>query len=184
MTCLREMHLDDLFKFNALVFDPFTEVYRLSFFLRHLAQWPDLAVAAVSPDGQLAGFIFGKCLDGLRDHTQLHGHVCALTVSSDYRRLGVASLLMNHFGHILDLRNAWYVDLYLRCSNQAAYKLYCNLGYCLRRVLLEYYPGDPEEDAFDMRKPLSIDVERLTLALASRQSVRLPPDEDSDDDYS
>ncbi|XP_064547647.1 N-alpha-acetyltransferase 20 [Drosophila montana] len=154
MTCLREMHLDDLFKFNTLVFDPFTEVYRLSFFLRHLAQWPDLAVAALSPDGQLEGFIFG-----------------------------VASLLMNHFGHMLDLRSAWYVDLYCRCSNQAAYKLYCALGYCLRRVLLEYYPGDPEEDAYDMRKPLSIDVERLTLALASRQSVRLPPDEDSDDDY-
>ncbi|EDW13296.1 N-alpha-acetyltransferase 20 [Drosophila mojavensis] len=182
MSCLREMHLDDLFKFNTLVFDPFTEVYGLSFFMRHLAQWPELALAALSPQGQLAGFIFGKCLPGT-DAADLHGHVCALTVESHYRRLGVASLLMNHFAHLLDLRNAWYVDLYLRCSNQAAYQLYCALGYCLRRVLLEYYPGDPDEDAFDMRKPLAIDVLGHSLLVASKQSVHLPSDEESDDDY-
>ncbi|XP_023160781.1 N-alpha-acetyltransferase 20 [Drosophila hydei] len=182
MSCLREMHLDDLFKFNTLVFDPFTEVYRLSFFMRHLAQWPELAVAAITPHGQLAGFIFGKFQPGM-DDTDMHGHVCALTVEMHFRRLGVASLLMNHFAQMLDYKNAWYVDLYLRCSNESAYKLYCSLGYCLRRVLLEYYPGDPDEDAYDMRKPLAIDVQQTSLLHASRQAVHLPSDEESDDDY-
>ncbi|XP_034472067.1 N-alpha-acetyltransferase 20 [Drosophila innubila] len=183
MTCLREMHLEDLFKFIALVFDPLTEVYRLGFFMRHLAQWPELAVAATTPDDHLVGFIFGKCVDGSKDDTLLHGHVCSLTVCSYYRRLGIASILMNYFAWILDLRSAWYVDLYLRCSNTSAYNLYCSLGYQMRRILLEYYPGDPEEDAYDMRKPLSIDVKQLSLALASRHPVRLPLDEDSDDEY-
>ncbi|KAH8403276.1 hypothetical protein KR222_009678 [Zaprionus bogoriensis] len=183
MTSLRELRLDDLFKFNVLVFDAFTEVYRLGFFMRHFAQWPDLAMAALSPGDQLIGFIFGKYQHGLRADELPHGHVCALTVSLDYRRLGVASLLMNYFALLLDLREAWYMDLYLRCSNDAAYNLYRFLGYTLRRVLLEYYPGDPEEDAYDMRKPLAIDVHQVSLTTATRQPVRLPLEEDSDEDY-
>ncbi|KAH8414988.1 hypothetical protein KR215_003124 [Drosophila sulfurigaster] len=183
MSCLREMRLDDLFTFNPLVFDPFTEVYRIGFFMRHIAQWPELAAASIAPDGRLVGFIFGKFLDGVKDNTQQHGHVCALTVLSDYRRLGIASLLMNYFAQMLDVKSAWYVDLYLRCSNSAAYNLYCALGYEMRRVLLDYYPGDPEENAYDMRMPLSIDVNQLSLALASKEPVRLPLEDDSDDDY-
>ncbi|ALC39948.1 CG31730, partial [Drosophila busckii] len=160
MCSIRELHLDDLYKFNALVFDPYTEVYNLSFFLRHFAQWPELALASISPAGALAGFIFGKCLDSGPGHQQLHGHVCVLTVHGEYRRLGLASQLMKSFDALLELRQAWYMDLFLRCSNRAAYKLYCSLGYVLRRVLLEYYPGDAMEDAFDMRKPLSRDKQR------------------------
>ncbi|EDV94046.1 N-alpha-acetyltransferase 20 [Drosophila grimshawi] len=182
MTSLRALQLDDLFKFNALVFDPLTEVYHLGFFLRHLALWPELAVAATAPDGQLVGFIFGKCFNKFTDSSQLHGHVCSLTVSADYRRLSIASLLMKYFAHILDLKYAWYVDLFLRCSNQSALKLYCALGYTLRRVLLDYYPGNPEEDAYDMMMPLSVDVNGISLSQASRESVRLSSD-DSDDDY-
>lgn len=182
MSCLREMHLDDLFKFNTLVFDPFTEVYDLRFFIRHLAQWPELALAAVTPQGQLAGFILGKCLPATAAD-DLHGHVSVLTVESHYRRLGIASLLMNSFAHVMDLRNAWYLDLYLRCSNLAAYQLYSALGYCLRRVLLEYYPGDPGENAYDMRKPLAKDVQGHSLRFASKQSVHLPSEEESDDDF-
>jgi N-terminal acetyltransferase B complex catalytic subunit len=34
------------------------------------------------------------------------------------------------------------------------------LGYIVYRTVLEYYSGDPDEDAFDMRKALSRDVKK------------------------
>lgn len=183
MTAVREMHADDLFKFNVLVFDPFTEVYNLNFFMRHLAQWPEMALAATAPDDKLVGFIFGKCLKGPKPSDLLHGHVCALTISQEYRRLSIASLLMNCFAVMQDLHKAWFVDLYLRCSNKAAFKLYSALGYKLHRELLQYYPGDPEENAYHMRKPLSHDKLRICMAPPNNRAIRLPSDEDSDENY-
>lgn len=183
MTSVREMQLDDLFKFNVLVFDPFTEVYRLSFFIRHLAQWPEIALAATSPDDRLIGFIFGKCQVGPKKEDPLHGHVCVLTVSQQYRRLGIASQLMNRFALLQELQGAWFVDLFMRCSNQAAFNLYCALGYVLYRQLLQYYPGEHEEDASHMRKPLSIDKRHVSIRARSRKPVRLPSEEDSDGNY-
>lgn len=183
MTSLRELHVDDLFKFNLLVFDPLTEVYCLSFFMRHFAQWPEMALAATAPDGSLVGFIFGKCLVGPKEDDPLHGHVCVLTISQNYRRLGIATLLMNSFALLQDLHGAWFLDLYLRCSNKAAYSLYSALGYVLYRQLLQYYPGENEEDAFHMRKPLSIDMRRMSIIRTCTEPMRLPSEEDSDGDY-
>jgi N-terminal acetyltransferase B complex catalytic subunit len=40
------------------------------------------------------------------------------------------------------------VDLFVRVSNEVAIKMYRELGYIVYRTVLEYYSGDPDEDAY------------------------------------
>ena len=112
-----------------------------------------------------------------------HGHVTALTVAPQYRRLGIAKLLTRAFEQACDNQNAWFVDLFVRASNDRAINMYKGMGYVFpdwrvsdhsielfdsysvfRRVV-DYYSDNPTgkgtgEDAFDMRKPLKRDTNR------------------------
>ena len=40
------------------------------------------------------------------------------------------------------------MDLFVRVSNNVAVNMYNSLGYSVYRRVLEYYSGDPDEDAF------------------------------------
>lgn len=42
----------------------------------------------------------------------------------------------------------------MRVSNKVAINMYMGLGYIVYRTVLEYYSGQPDEDAYDMRKAL------------------------------
>lgn len=55
------------------------------------------------------------------------------------------------------------MDLFVRVSNRVAINMYKRLGYIVYRTVLEYYSGDPDEDAYDMRKACSRDVEKLSV---------------------
>ena len=107
-------------------------------------------------------------------------HGAAVTVSPEYRRLGVASKLMAHLEEVSqDLYNAYFVDLFVRVSNNLAQVMYCALQYSIYRQVscvlqawiwfysmcaaqvLKYYSG--EEDAYDMRKALRRDALRESV---------------------
>lgn len=78
-----------------------------------------------------------------------HGHVTAVTVSPEYRRLGLAKLLMDYLelcSGEKDCYNSYFVDLFVRTSNALAIAMYRRLGYVVYRRVLDYYSG--EEDAF------------------------------------
>lgn len=45
-------------------------------------------------------------------------------------------------------KQAYFVDLFVRVSNKVAIKMYQQLGYIVYRVVLEYYNGDPDENAY------------------------------------
>lgn len=49
---------------------------------------------------------------------------------------------------IFSRKRAYFVDLFVRVSNQVAINMYKRLGYIVYRTVLEYYSGDPDEDAF------------------------------------
>lgn len=49
---------------------------------------------------------------------------------------------------IIFRKDAWFVDLYVRVSNTVAISMYKSLGYTVYRTVLEYYSGDPDEDAY------------------------------------
>ncbi|XP_055380323.1 N-alpha-acetyltransferase 20 isoform X2 [Condylostylus longicornis] len=160
MTTLRPFTCNDMFKFNNVNLDPLTETYGLAFYMQYLAHWPEYFQVAESPSGEIMGYIMGKA-EGHQEN--FHGHVTALTVSPDYRRLGLAALLMNFLEDVSEKKQAYFVDLFVRVSNAIAINMYRNLGYIVYRTVLEYYSGDPDEDAYDMRKALSRDVEKKSI---------------------
>ncbi|XP_050538313.1 N-alpha-acetyltransferase 20 isoform X2 [Daktulosphaira vitifoliae] len=160
MTTLRPFNCDDLFKFNNVNLDTLTETYAIPFYMQYLAHWPEYFQVAESPTGEIMGYIMGKA-EGQPDNW--HGHVTALTVAPEYRRLGVAGFLMNWLEEVSEKKDAWFVDLYVRVSNTVAISMYKSLGYTVYRTVLEYYSGDPDEDAYDMRKALSRDIEKKSI---------------------
>jgi len=98
------------------------------------------------------GYVIGKA-EG--DGTLWHGHVSALTVAPEYRRLGLAKTLMDYFEDVcVNTYNAYFVDLFVRKSNHLAISMYEKFGYTTYRRVLGYYSGELPEDALDMRKAL------------------------------
>ncbi|XP_064622461.1 N-alpha-acetyltransferase 20-like [Lineus longissimus] len=160
MTTLRPFTCDDMFKFNNINLDPLTETYGLPFYMQYLAHWPEYFTVAEAPGGEIMGYIMGKS-EGHPDNW--HGHVTALTVAPEYRRLGLAGKLMNILEEVSDRKRCFFVDLFVRVSNNVAVDMYHRLGYSVFRRVIEYYSGETDEDAFDMRKALSRDVDKKSV---------------------
>jgi N-terminal acetyltransferase B complex catalytic subunit len=98
----------------------------------------------------------------------------ALTITASARRLGLATKLCNALEQHCDASNAWFVDLYVRADNTVAQALYRKMGYSVFRRVVGYY--DDNSDAFDMRKSLSRDKERLHVREGGEE-VRISPSE-------
>lgn len=137
----------------------------MGFYLQYLAKWPDLCSTAEGPGGRAMGYVFGKAESFASEENSWHGHVTAVTVPPEYRRLGMATQLMGMLEAGSERCNGWFVDLFVRQSNALAIDMYTKMGYSVYRRVIGYYSG--EEDAFDMRKPLSRDVEK-------RSAIPLP----------
>ncbi|KAG0712296.1 N-alpha-acetyltransferase 20 [Chionoecetes opilio] len=145
MTTLRPFRCEDMFHFNNVNLDPLTETYGLSFYLQYLAHWPEYFQVAESSSGVIMGYIMGKA-EGHGENW--HGHVTALTVAPEYRRLGLAKQLMAILEDISEKKRCYFVDLFVRVSNVVAITMYKKLGYIVYRTVLQYYSGDPDEDAY------------------------------------
>lgn len=159
MSAVRPFRATDLFRFNNINMDSLTETYHNSFYLHYLAKWPSLNMTIEAPGNNLAGYIMGKA-EGKGENW--HGHVTAVTVACEYRRLGVAQSLMNYLERLSDVEyKGYFVDLYVRVSNQVAIGMYKKFGYTVYRQVIGYYSG--EEDAYDMRKALSKDPEKKSM---------------------
>ncbi len=159
MTTVRPFTCVDLFTYNDVNTDVFTETFNLHFYLSYLSRWPEYFSVATAPDGAIAGYVLGKA-EGRGGNW--HGHVSAVTVAPSYRRMGLASKLMDELEGISERHHdAYFVDLFVRESNTNAIAMYERLGYVVYRTVLDYYSG--EENAFDMRKPLRRDTERRSV---------------------
>ncbi|TNY21741.1 Nat5-prov protein [Rhodotorula diobovata] len=115
--------------------------------------------------GGLMGYVMGKTEGRGRDW---HGHVSAITVSPQHRRLGLASMMMDLLEKVSEQEEGWFVDLFVRQSNNLAIGLYESLGYMIYRRVRGYYgggPGEKDEDAYDMRKALPRDKEQVSIQL-------------------
>eukprot|EP00892_Ulva_mutabilis_P006718 jgi/Ulvmu1/4418/UM002_0143.1 len=154
MTTLRRFCCNDLFTFNAINLDPLTETYHFSFYLEYLAKWPEYCQMAVGSSNDDIAYVLGK-VEG--EQKLWHGHVTAVTVAPQCRRMGLASKLMNVLEDTTEkMHDGYFVDLFVRKSNESAIALYKRLGYTTYRTVLGYYSGT--EDALDMRKAMPRDV--------------------------
>jgi len=171
MSLLRPFRATDLFKFNNINLDSWTETYSVYYYLTYLSNWPDLFLTQVSPNGNLMGYVMGKTESYNAD--DWHAHVSAITVSPSYRRLGIGSDLMALFEKVGDFRQAYFVDLFVRPSNESAVDLYEMLGYSVYRRIKAYYAqgSKKEEDAFDMRKPLARDKGHKSVRADGRNHI-------------
>ncbi|ESN92995.1 hypothetical protein HELRODRAFT_69939 [Helobdella robusta] len=160
MTTIRPFTCDDLFKFNNVNMDPLTETYGISFYLQYYVHSSEYFYSAESPSGDIMGYLMGKA-EGSGENW--HGHVTALTVAPEYRRLGVAAKLMNIMEEVSEQKKCYFVDLFVRVSNEVAIDMYKRLGYVVFRDVLNYYTGETDENAHDMRKALSRDVDKKSI---------------------
>jgi N-terminal acetyltransferase B complex catalytic subunit len=96
-------------------------------------------------------------------------------VAPEFRRLKLAKKLMDVLEQVSEkIYNAYFVDLFVRSSNQIAISMYEKFGYTVYRRVLGYYTGISEEDAFDMRKALPRDVKKKSIIPLTRP---IRPDE-------
>eukprot|EP00752_Nemacystus_decipiens_P005625 g5090.t1 len=159
MSTTRRFCCDDLLKFNNINLDVLTETYNMPFYLQYLTTWPEYFLMKEAPDGTPMGYIMGKA-EGQKE--LWHGHVTAVTVAPEYRRLGVAKQLMDSLETVSEhVYNAFFVDLFVRVSNTLAINMYNAFGYSVYRRVIGYYSG--EEDAFDMRKALPRDKAKKSV---------------------
>ena len=106
------------------------------------------------------GYIMGKSEARQNNPLDWHGHVTAVSVAEEFRRIGLAAKLMKSLEDVSEIKKCYFVDLFVRVSNKVAVSMYKALGYVVFRTIPDYYTGPPDEDAYDMRKALSRDVEK------------------------
>ncbi|GAA6025897.1 hypothetical protein JCM11491_001729 [Sporobolomyces phaffii] len=185
MSLLRPFSALDLFSFNGINLDVWTETYGVNYYLSYMSTWPDLFSVVESAGGsskqvgtltsgssggtcgrgeggELMGYVMGKTEGRGKDW---HGHVSAITVSPSHRRLGLASMMMDLLESVSAREHGWFVDLFVRESNDLAIGLYQSLGYMIYRRVVGYYgggPREPDEDAFGESPPLPPAGQRLS----------------------
>merc|ERR1711879_82956 len=135
MTCIRRFTADDLFHFNGVNLDPLTETFNLAFYLQYLATWPDFFSVEHNNASNMMGYIMGKA-EGRG--TDWHGHVTAVTVAPSFRRIGLASSMMHWLERVSEqIYDGYFVDLFVRKSNNVAVGMYERLGYTVYRTVLK-----------------------------------------------
>ena len=140
----------------------------MPFYYLYIARWPDLLSMQESPTGRISSYMIGKA-EG--SGTEWHGHISAVTVCPEYRRLGLAKTLCREVERVSDkVYRGYFVDLFVRVTNTVAIKMYQKFGYTVYRRVLKYY--DSDEDAFDMRKPCSRDTTGVIKPLPAPITVK------------
>ncbi|EGG20718.1 N-acetyltransferase [Cavenderia fasciculata] len=159
MTSVRRFECDDLFRFNNINLDYLTETYYLPFYFQYISHWPSMLSIAEDVNGRPMGYMLGKA-EGKGENW--HGHVTAVTVAPEYRRIGLADKLMKVLEEVSEsIYDGYFVDLFVRKSNTLAINMYKKFGYTVYRTVIGYYSG--QEDALDMRKALKRDVEKKSI---------------------
>jgi len=115
------------------------------------------------PGGSVMAYIIGKA-EG--SGTNWHGHVSAVTVAPQCRRLGLAAKLMDFLEDVSISLDCYFVDLFVRISNTVAIEMYQKFDYVIYRTITGYYSG--EEDAYEMRKALPRDINKASLGTTEK----------------
>ncbi|KAL0209440.1 hypothetical protein RCL1_007808 [Eukaryota sp. TZLM3-RCL] len=172
MTSFTRFSCNDLFKFSAVNIDPFTETYSMSFYLSYLTKYSDYCLCAKSSLGRINSYMIGKA-EG--ENELWHGHISAVTVGPEYRRMGLARHLCSWIEKMSNEDDCYFVDLFVRNSNKTAIDMYKKLGYDVYRTVLGYYHDrNGRENAFDMRKSLAKDLDKRSMVPLGRA---ITPDE-------
>lgn len=142
---LTEKHLEETLKLNLRCFKEGENYTKYTF--SYLLNEPNcLSYRAVTPSGQMVGFVFV-----ITDENGA-GHITTIGVAPEFRRRGLANKLLKHGEEALRKRLVSTVMLEVRVSNIAAQNLYRQFNYAVVQRLQKYYNNG--EDGFLMVKSL------------------------------
>jgi len=80
-------------------------------------------------------------------------HILNITVHPDFRRQGVATILMDEVTSELKKKGGVFLYLKVRATNNVAQKFYEMFGFKVETIRKKYY-GNPDEDALLMMQRL------------------------------
>ena len=152
MVSIRRATVDDLLKMQQTNLLCLPENYQFKYYIYHYLSWPCLLHVAEDHEGKIVGYVLAKLEDEEVKQGEIQGQITSISVLRTYRRLGVASKLMNHAINMMrEYFDADFVALHVRVSNRPAIHLYQNnLGFEVKGIEKEYYAD--KEDAYKMRK--------------------------------
>lgn len=184
MTSIKPFQATDLFNLTSINLDPLTENFYLYFYHQYLFTWPTLSYKSVNQSGEPTGYMLAKTEGSAKEW---HAHISAVTVDPNYRRVGLGSYLCDQLKIVVEPErpvHAWFIDLFVKCSNKTAITLYEKLGYNVFRRVIGYYGTgnfpidrkkvDDDVDAFDMRISLQRDIKDETVRKDGRKTHVLP----------
>ncbi|HLL16259.1 MAG TPA: N-acetyltransferase [Pyrinomonadaceae bacterium] len=109
------------------------EAYSRDTFEYLLTSPESVAYRAVTPDGQMVGFIVGLV------EPQHTGHITTLGVAPEHRRRRIAERMLMRVEESFRRRQARTIRLEVRSVNSGAQSLYRSLGYTVTQRLPRYY---------------------------------------------
>jgi len=123
-------------------------------FVAELRKPSSLALGAYSAEGELVGYAFvSRFVDAW--------HVMNVAVATDYRRRGIATILLERLFEMTatDPRSGYTLEV--RVSNLGAIRLYERLGFESRGIRRGYYTDNREDALIMWREPVSADAETV-----------------------
>lgn len=176
MTTIQPFEATDLFNLSDVNLDILTENFPLDFYFEYLILWPQLFFKSTEltlndERRNISGYMMAKT-EG--KGPLWHSHITAVTVAPSFRRISLASKLCQALETITDSgpHETNFIDLFVKCNNSLAIKLYEKLDYSVYRRVVGYYNSsedgypstlkvvDDDKDAFDMRKSMPRDQGR------------------------
>ncbi|MEP7223605.1 MAG: ribosomal protein S18-alanine N-acetyltransferase [Actinomycetota bacterium] len=119
-----------------------------SMFVAELRKPSSLALGACSPEGDLVGYAFiSRYVDAW--------HVMNVAVAKDFRRRGIATLLLERLFEETATDPQRGYTLEVRVSNSQAIRLYERLGFESRGIRRGYYTDNREDALIMWREPES-----------------------------
>ncbi len=143
---LRRLELSDLDQIERIEKASYPTPWSRSMFASELAKQSSRSIAAVAPDGTLAGYlVLSRYVDAW--------HVMNVAVDPAHRRQGVASAMLRRlFDETRDDAERGYT-LEVRVSNAAAISLYERFGFVSRGIRRGYYTDNREDAVIMWRDP-------------------------------
>jgi len=145
---LRRLELRDLDTVEEIERASYPTPWSRSMFVAELRKPSSLALGACSPEGDLVGYAFiSRYVDAW--------HVMNVAVATDFRRRGIATLLLERLFEETATDPQRGYTLEVRVSNSHAIRLYERLGFESRGIRRGYYTDNREDALIMWREPVS-----------------------------
>jgi ribosomal-protein-alanine N-acetyltransferase len=142
---VRRLRASDLDSIDAIERRSYPTPWSRSMFAGELAKPASICLGAFE-GGQLVGYmIISRYVDAW--------HVMNLAVDPEFRRRGIASLLLDQLFELTDSGGARGYTLEVRVSNEGAIRLYEGAGFRSRGIRRGYYTDNREDALIMWRDP-------------------------------